>query len=414
MFQRTHHHTHQQGLTLVELLVAMVLGLVTTLIVAQVMINADSQNRRTTSGTDAQINGASALYLLSQNIQSAGYGLIGHSGDRGCPITWLGTPNASTNGALRLTPVEIIVPAAEAAKAVAERNVIIRTLSSGATGFATPRKLKAITLDVADGFIMASTLGLSANSVMMAARRDWSGSNAWCVMFTAASVDATTGAVALDATELSSSDAALTPTGGYRDDTTSMTDLGAWPDLREYRLDAATGTLEMRRLDQATREWVTEVVARGIVRMVAYYGIDDNSDGRVDRYTQTSPTDGSVGWGRVVNVRLAIVSRSEKVERSENVDGQTTYATNAPLNWVVGATGAASAIDGASSCTQDTGEDGGSVGSVQQCVSIGLGTTPDGGAAGAAGADPADDWRNYRYKLFDTVIPLRNQVWSPT
>ncbi len=124
----------QRGMTLIELMVAMVLGLVTTLIVAQVMINADSQNRTTTSGSDAQINGATALYMLSQTIQSAGYGLIGHSGDRGCPINWPGAPNAAVNGVLRLLPVEIITPAAEAGKAVGERNIIIRTFSSGAGG----------------------------------------------------------------------------------------------------------------------------------------------------------------------------------------------------------------------------------------------------------------------------------------
>ena len=24
-----------------------------------------------------------------------------------------------------------------------------------------------------------------------------------------------------------------------------------------------------------------------------------------------------------------------------------------------------------------------------------------------------DDWRNYRYKVFETVIPLRNLLWQP-
>ena len=43
-------------------------------------------------------------------------------------------------------------------------------------------------------------------------------------------------------------------------------------------------------------------------------------------------------------------------------------------------------------------------------LSISLGA--DQANNGVLAADP-DDWRNYRYKLFDTVIPLRNQVWSP-
>jgi type IV pilus assembly protein PilW len=405
---------HQRGLTLVELMVALALGLVTTLIVAQVLINAEGQNRRTTSGTDAQINGASALYLLSQNIQSAGYGLIGHSGERGCPITWAGAPNASASGTLRLTPFEIITPAAEAAKAVGDRNIIIRTLSSGATDFSAPRKLRVTALNASDGFAVSSTLGLQANTIMMVSRRDWSGNGAWCLMFTAGAVNDTTRQVTPNAATLGANPASLTPPGGFRDDMTSLANLGAWPDIREYRLNTATSVLEMRRFDRATLNWVTEELARGIVRMVAYYGMDDNNDGRVDRYTQESPDDGAEGWRRVVTVRLAIVARSERVERPERVGGQARYATSGPLNWVVGATGAANAIEGAGPCAESTNEEDGSVvSSAQQCVSIGLGPDPAPDNGGVLAADPAD-WRNYRYKLFDTVIPLRNLVWSPT
>ena len=398
----------QRGMTLIELMVAMVLGLVTTLIVAQVMINADSQNRTTTSGSDAQINGATALYMLSQTIQSAGYGLIGHSGDRGCPINWPGAPNAAVNGVLRLLPVEIITPAAEAGKAVGERNIIIRTFSSGAGGYSAPRGLNAITTNASNGFVVGSTLGLAANTVMMAARRDWSGNTPSCLIFSAGVVNEANRKITPTAESLGADADAATPDGGFTDDDTSLVNLGTWPDLREYQLDTATNVLRMRRFDRTSLDWVTEEVARGIVRMVAYYGIDDNSDGAVDRYTPTAPNDGAAGWGRVINLRLAIVARSDRVERPENIDGQVRYATSTPLQWIVGTAGT---IVGAASCTETEDEDGTVVGSVQQCLSISLGAA-QAANNGVLAADP-DDWRNYRYKLFDTVIPLRNQVWSP-
>ena len=398
----------QRGMTLIELMVAMVLGLVTTLIVAQVMINADSQNRTTTSGSDAQINGATALYMLSQTIQSAGYGLIGHSGDRGCPINWPGAPNAAVNGVLRLLPVEIITPAAEAGKAVGERNIIIRTFSSGAGGYSAPRGLDANTTNASNGFIVGSTLGLAANTVMMAARRDWSGNTPSCLIFSAGVVNEANRKITPTAESLGADADAATPDGGFTDDDTSLVNLGTWPDLREYQLDTATNVLRMRRFDRTSLDWVTEEVARGIVRMVAYYGIDDNNDGTVDRYTQTAPNTGSVGWGQVINLRLAIVARSDRVERPENIDGQVRYATSTPLQWIVGTAGT---IVGAASCTETEDEDGTVVGSVQQCLSISLGAA-QAANNGVLAADP-DDWRNYRYKLFDTVIPLRNQVWSP-
>ena len=52
------------GFTLVELMVAMVIGLVTTLVITQVLAFSEGQKRTTTSGSDAQVNGSLALYTL--------------------------------------------------------------------------------------------------------------------------------------------------------------------------------------------------------------------------------------------------------------------------------------------------------------------------------------------------------------
>jgi type IV pilus assembly protein PilW len=43
--------------------------------------------------------------------------------------------------------------------------------------------------------------------------------------------------------------------------------------------------------------------------------------------------------------------------------------------------------------------------------------TADNGAACVPGAVPAsaqpNNWRHYRYRVFETVIPLRNHIWFP-
>lgn len=422
----------ERGLTLVELLVAVALGLITTLIVAQVMINSDAQNRRTTSGTDAQVNGATAMYLLAQNLQSSGYGLIGHSGDRGCPVTWPGATAVSANGTLRLTPVEIIVPASESSKAAGERSVIIRSFSSGSADFAVPRRLSTSTNSVSDGFFVSSTLGLNNDNLLLVSRRDWSGSAAWCLMFTASAIDASTGKIDIgvasseDDGESGESSTDLIPTGGYRDDTSSLTTMGIWPDIREYQINPATNTLEVRRFDRTSQNWVTETVANNIIRLMAFYGMDDNNDGQVDRYTQTSPTDGASGWARVVNLRVAVVARSGQFEFPALVNGQRQHATPTAPQWQVGAS--STTFEGAAPCVTTEDEDGQVTTSLEQCLTITLGPSgadaaDDGGGDDGSGAAPPaaandgtsrDDWRNYRYKVFDTVIPLRNQVWSPT
>lgn len=69
-----------RGLGLVELMVGMVIGMVTLLVVTQVMQSFEGQKRTSTGGNDAQTNGAMALYLLDREIRMAGYGVAGPEG----------------------------------------------------------------------------------------------------------------------------------------------------------------------------------------------------------------------------------------------------------------------------------------------------------------------------------------------
>jgi len=55
---------HARGFTLIELMVAVALGLLTTLVIAQVFLQSEGNKRTTTSGSDAQVTGALALYAL--------------------------------------------------------------------------------------------------------------------------------------------------------------------------------------------------------------------------------------------------------------------------------------------------------------------------------------------------------------
>lgn len=408
---RTHHYPPQQGMTLIELMVALVLGLVTTLIVAQVMINAEGQRRTTTSGTDAQINGASGLYLLSRDLQAAGYGLIGKSTMRGCPIRWANGNAAITD--FRLLPVSMTVDAAG--------NAVIRILSSGSTDFAVPvavqEGLQPATL-AATGFKVRSTLGMAPGHLMVVAPPAWdpADNTTWCTLFPAGNIStATTLPVnGISATPVSDEQKAefggfgpeVFPAAGYPLEST-VVNLGTVPDLREYRV--ANNTLQMRRLlaTGAWSDWMT--TAPGIVRLVALYGVDDTvpADGRVDRYTATSPTNAD-GWTRVLTMRVAVVARSAQFERPvvNAATNVTTRVTQDAPRWILGHRSIP--VEGAAPCSTTTNEEEEEVSSDQQCLSLNVGVTPT-----TNGTPPDQDWRNYRYKIYDTVVPLRNQVWSP-
>jgi len=64
------------GFSLVEIMVGMVIGLLSTIVVMQVYATFEGQKRTTTSGSDAQTNGAVALYTVERDARLAGYGFI--------------------------------------------------------------------------------------------------------------------------------------------------------------------------------------------------------------------------------------------------------------------------------------------------------------------------------------------------
>lgn len=66
-------HRRNQGFTLVEIMVAMVIGMLGIIIIMQMFALFEGQKRTTTGGDDAQNAGIIALYGMQQNIQQAGY-----------------------------------------------------------------------------------------------------------------------------------------------------------------------------------------------------------------------------------------------------------------------------------------------------------------------------------------------------
>jgi type IV pilus assembly protein PilW len=70
-----HGGQRQRGMSLVEIMVGLLVGLLGILVITQVYIFYEGRKRTTASGADAQNNGAIALYTLERDIQQAGYGL---------------------------------------------------------------------------------------------------------------------------------------------------------------------------------------------------------------------------------------------------------------------------------------------------------------------------------------------------
>jgi type IV pilus assembly protein PilW len=110
------HPRGVRGFSLVELLVAMVIGLIGSIIIFQVYAGFEGQRRNTTSGGDAVTNLAAATNALEQAGRDAGYGL-NFASHMGCsaigwkedakPPTPPATPTPGAIFATRLAPVDI-------------------------------------------------------------------------------------------------------------------------------------------------------------------------------------------------------------------------------------------------------------------------------------------------------------------
>ncbi|MCX7896392.1 MAG: PilW family protein [Rhodocyclaceae bacterium] len=69
----------ESGVTLVELMVALLIGLVAALVIQQVMALFEGVKRTSSAGADAQVNGAIALMTLERDIRQAGFGLFANN-----------------------------------------------------------------------------------------------------------------------------------------------------------------------------------------------------------------------------------------------------------------------------------------------------------------------------------------------
>jgi type IV pilus assembly protein PilW len=361
----------RRGVTLIELMVGVLIGMLAVLVISQVLLVSEGQKRSTTAGADAQVNGALSLYSIQRDVQMAGYGFSSSPGIVGCTI------NAQFNGATpaqfptTLTPV-LITPAAS--RPLGSVGDSVRVLASSKTSFTVPTRVippgiilngQSVPVAASMGFEKGD-LGLLATSAAQP-----------CWVFQVTDIPTPMDVPRVD--QPARWNAAGTPAQAYGDGSI-LVNLGALIDNR-YEIDVANGrrVLQVLSFDVANPGTPNpRDIQSDIVGLRAYYGRDTSvaRDGSVDIYDQNTPTTND-GWSRVLSVRLLVVSRSALYEKDE--------VTSANPTWDVGASPptAGSAACGAS-----------------QCVTIDVG-------AGAAG-----DARHYRYKVFETIVPLRNLLWS--
>lgn len=346
-----------RGVTLIELMVGLALGMLTTVVIAQALGLAEERRRGTSTGSDVQVNGALATYSLQREIMAAGYGYAVRRDAFGC------TARARLNGAnvdWPLAPMEIVDggPNGESDS--------FFIFSSDKESFAAPMRVTAIHDQVATSYGVNATFGMAVGDYVMAIPSP-AGVASDCAVHRVTNVVA--GGFDHDADSSS-----RVPAAGY-DVGTTVINLG---NLRHrwYAINNETLTERVYNAAVGGYDAATDLYPN-VVNMQVFYGLDNAAgvpDDRVDVYNTVQPAD-AAQWRRVRTVRLVLVTKSGQRERDEVTAVQPTIDL-----------GSFPAVTGSQPC------------GASQCMTLKVDTDPD--------------WKHYHYKVFSTVIPLRNLLWN--
>jgi type IV pilus assembly protein PilW len=364
------------GMSLIELMVGAAIGLIGIVIITHVYLTNEQNKRATTATGSAQTNGAIALYALEHEIRQAGYGLNSSyafqcncdaTANAGCSaiqyyydLKYSFPPNASmtnSRNALSLYPF-IITDAPNSADVL-----------SVFYGSDAERSLSTILIDnmVTPGADIKpdGTAGFEADNLIVLQN------GASCAMYQVTGVVAQT---------LLHADNIWNPSAGgtlptWPKDSTRIFNLGSKPVWKTYGI--ANGKLQVTdQLAVLTAGAVSQDLMDGIVDLQAQYGKDTNDDNVIDVWTKQLPATAGTNFSatdiaQIKAVRLAVLARSDHYEKPSTAGGpcEATTSANRPT-W-----------GGTASLPFPTFD--------------------------APGVLPSC----YKYRVFETVVPLRNMLW---
>jgi type IV pilus assembly protein PilW len=345
----------QTGFSLIEIMVALVIGLVATLVITQVLGAFEAQKRGTTGTADAQTNGSLALYALQREVQIAGYGLP-LSDKTFSPLKCASFTPAGTD-------ISLVTITDGGATAGASDRITVRY---GDTQFAgTPEEM----LQGTGGIVAQVNATLGCQVV---------GEDALVVNGTSCTLTKVVAIQPAGPPQITLASAVNVGKGG------KLSCLGTW---RQIEFRVTNNQLERNQMVAGFADVVTPV-GSDIVAIKAQYGISlvESNNQIVQWVSASSPWTAAelsaapAQRNRIKAIRLAVVARNGTMEKESVTNACSSVTAAAPTGL----------------CAWD-----------------------------ATSANPADlspaptinfsnnaDWQHYRYRVFETIIPLRNMIWS--
>ncbi len=363
--QITHSTNRQVGMSLIEILIGLGIGMLAIIIIMQSLTIWDAQRRSTTSGSDAQINGSIAMYELDRDIKLAGLGFGSATAPvLNCSVEAFNSARGS-DFTFKLLPVEITSDAGgqdQIAVLYGNSKQLVTDITFSASTASSKQALRQGGFFIGDVTLVTRETGAMECDLI-----------------------AISGNTNVDGRTVDHVGGPWNRTGGTVATYTSglLFNLGSKPHRRVWRIrNNSLEFYEDLTTPTAARDANAQQVAEQIINMKAQYGI--STGGAITSWTVTPPTD----WTTVRAIRVGVLARSRQYERVLKADGTCCIdVTTAVPGW--SGTGAGTSDDAPFVLKNLDGTDG----------------------ASAPAADP-DNWKRYRYRVYESLIPLRNVVWG--
>ena len=385
----------QKGMTLVELMVAVTIGLGTTLAISSVLIASENHKRTTTSTNDAQQTGSYGYYALDKALRGAGSAIVGSAfptdvGVLGCHLNAgaifprvnpfpqpFAAFLAGVTNTLNVAPV--LIGKNQSQDGVSD--VIMVMSGSGSAGGVSRQitgggNATSATLDNAVGFANADLLLVSQSGVADCLMEQVDTVAAPTLNLAGIYYTASSGTTSMAALAGNTS-SYITPLGNVAANNVQFTLYGVDNNHTLFSYDL----LQNLTLVGGAPNDLSQAIADGVVQMNAIYGIDTDGDGKWD--TWAGP--GEVGaWDintvmasptkmkQIVSLRIALVVRGEYYDTKRDNLGNPIPVSPPQLTIFNGL------ADGATS--------------LQQTINLN-----------------ATD-QQFRYRVFEFTVPLRNML----
>lgn len=343
------------GFSLIELLVALAIGMLAVLVISQTFLFFEGQKRATTGTANAQVDGNIALYSISRELQMGGWGLmpVVNSAFECNRIEVDHDGNAGTATIDAVSPVVIL----DGVGVNGSDDIVIRAGQSPGV------PVSIVSLGGGAGEIVVNNnFGCGVGDVALITN----GNACSLTQVTALSAAPAAGAAAAPASITVANSAGAVAAG-------EIACLGAW---QQSIYSVVAGGLSRNGA----------VIVPNVVDVQAQYGISAAaSSNQVTQWVNATGIWAAsaltvANRNRIKAVRIAVIARNSLLER----DPVSTACSSISLAQPTGV------------CAWDATSANPAVASPAPTVDL--------------SGDP--DWDRYRYRVFETIIPLRNVIWS--